>query len=716
MSRAISWDPGTMFFQVAEKNGKDIDIKVIRNSFVEMEATDDIEQVLEQNKWQYIFDGKKFYIIGEDSLKVAKMFPGKIELRRPMQDGVLNKGEEKKILVMTKMLEDVIGKAPDKESMVCFCVSSESVDNDVDNTFHKARLEGMVKRLGYNTKVIEEGHAVVLAERPVLIEADGTESPYSGIGISFGAGKVNCVLAYKGLPIIGMSATRCLSEDSIVLTTNGYKQIMDINIGDLVIDAYGNPVKVLNVINNGKKGTLLNLKLNNMQFINHKMTQDHLVLAKKEGQWDWVQAGNLEVGDIVGESVVQFDKGVSEFYYGFDKKNKKGLKGRKSRNLGRIVGLFLGDGSVNMYKTSTGKEAGYIQWAFNINDIELIEEYIEIISSYFNKNVSIDYIKRDNLVLIKLHSTSIARNFKKKFYSNNGIKTCGIPLNQITNQMALGIIQGLIDSDGNINNRDGYDFNNTSLDLIILIHQMLGRFGIKHSIMEREPRLGGVNKKGEQIIGRKKNYVVRISGFGGESFRLLLKYENRGLPIQIYDKMEYLISEVKIEEYGRCVYDLSVESNHHSFNTLGMIVHNCGDYIDKKVAEQTDTPIAQVTSIKEKKLDFNNIDYDNDVIFALDAYYTNMIEYVFKNFSIKFQEVKSQFDAPLDIVIAGGTSMPKGFINKVKSVVHGLDLPFMIKEVKQSSDARNAVVKGCLTQAIISQKKLKSSSADKMLE
>ena len=250
MSRAISWDPGTMFFQVAEKNGKDIDIKVIRNSFVEMEATDDIEQVLEQNKWQYIFDGKKFYIIGEDSLKVAKMFPGKIELRRPMQDGVLNKGEEKKILVMTKMLEDVIGKAPDKESMVCFCVSSESVDNDVDNTFHKARLEGMVKRLGYNTKVIEEGHAVVLAERPVLIEADGTESPYSGIGISFGAGKVNCVLAYKGLPIIGMSATRCLSEDSIVLTTNGYKQIMDINIGDLVIDAYGNPVKVLNVINN----------------------------------------------------------------------------------------------------------------------------------------------------------------------------------------------------------------------------------------------------------------------------------------------------------------------------------------------------------------------------------------------------------------------------------------------------------------------------------
>jgi hypothetical protein len=350
MSRAIGWDPGTMFFQVAERDGDDISVNIIRNSFVEIEATEEIEQVLAQNNWQYISDGKKFYIFGEDSLKVAKMFPGKIELRRPMQDGVLNKGEDKKMMVMTKMLEDLIGKAPDDNSAVCFCVSSESIDNDIDNTFHKARLEGMAKRLGYNVKIIEEGHAVVLAERPVLIEKDGSQSPYSGLGISCGAGKVNCVLAYKGMPVIGMSATRS------------------------------------------------------------------------------------------------------------------------------------------------------------------------------------------------------------------------------------------------------------------------------------------------------------------------------------------------------------------------------GDYIDQKVADQTDTPIAQVTSIKENKLDFNNIDYDDDVIFALDAYYTNMIEYVFKNFAKKFAQVKSEFDAPLDIVLAGGTSMPKGFAKKVESVVRDLDLPFQIKNVIHSKDPRNSVVKGCLTQAIISQKKLRDKAIEEALD
>ena len=350
-SRAVSCDCGTMFFQVAEndKDGK-ISLKEIRNAFVQLEASEDIEQVLAQNDWQYVSDDKHYYVIGEDSMRVARMFPGKVELRRPMQGGVLNKGEDKKMLVMAKMIESSIGKAPDDNSIVCTCVSSDPVDGAQDNLFHRMRLEGMFKRLGWNVKVIEEGFAVILAEKPIMTEKDGSETPFSGIGISFGAGKVNCVLAYKAMPIVGMSAARS------------------------------------------------------------------------------------------------------------------------------------------------------------------------------------------------------------------------------------------------------------------------------------------------------------------------------------------------------------------------------GDWIDQKVSEHTDKPISQITNIKETKLDFNNIDYDDDVVFALDAYYTNMIEYVFKNFAKKFASNKSEFEVPLDIVIAGGTAMPKGFKDKVESVINGLDLPFEIKDVRISKDPRNSVVKGLLTQAIISQKKLKHKKIDEMLE
>jgi len=346
MSRAVAVDCGTMFFQTAENIADgSTTFKELRNAFVELEVSDeDIEQVLAQNDWQYVTDGKHYYVMGEDSMRVARMFPGRVELRRPMQGGVLNKGEEKKMLVMAKMIESSIGKAPDDKSVVCTCVSSDPVDDAVDNTFHKARLEGMFKRIGWNVKVIEEGHAVILSERPVIKEADGSEVPYSGIGMSFGAGKVNCVLAYRGLSVMGMSAARS------------------------------------------------------------------------------------------------------------------------------------------------------------------------------------------------------------------------------------------------------------------------------------------------------------------------------------------------------------------------------GDYIDKKVSDQTDVPVSQVTNTKETKLDFNNIDYEDDVIFALDAYYGNMLEYVFKNFAKRFMKVKSQFEAPLDIVIAGGTSMPKGFVDKVKRVVGELDLPFEINDIKRAKEPRNAVVKGCLTQALITHKKLNTAA------
>ena len=347
MSNVKALDPGTMFFQSAELVDNDVNIKIIRNAFVELLDTEDVEEILSRNNWHYVKDKTHYYVIGEDALKVARMFPGKVELRRPMQDGVLNKGEDKKMLIMSELVKSAIGKAPDEQSLVCTCVSSESVDGSADNSFHKARLMGMIENFGWNVKVIEEGLAVILSERPVIIEEDGTEIPYSGIGISFGSGRANCVLAYRGLSVIGMSA------------------------------AYA------------------------------------------------------------------------------------------------------------------------------------------------------------------------------------------------------------------------------------------------------------------------------------------------------------------------------------------------GDRIDQQVALHTDTSISQVTTKKEKELDFDNLDLDDDIIFALDVYYEDMIKNVITHFSKKFKEVKSQFDAPLDIVVAGGTAAPKGFCNKLKKVLNKLELPFKIKEIRMAKDPRNAVVRGCLTQATVSQKKLVNSEGNK---
>ncbi len=210
MPEAIGYDVGTMFCQCA-KQGSDgkVSISNVRNAFVEVPGGNDIEEILSRNGWQWVKDGNSYFVVGEDSLQVAKLFPGKVELRRPLQDGVLNRNEEKKNIILAKIIEDQCGKAPDGQSVVCTCISSPCVDIETaDNTFHAARLKGMFTRLGWNVKIIEEGLAVVLSERPTTKDADGKELPYSGMGVSFGAGRANCVLAYKGMQIIGMSVQR----------------------------------------------------------------------------------------------------------------------------------------------------------------------------------------------------------------------------------------------------------------------------------------------------------------------------------------------------------------------------------------------------------------------------------------------------------------------------------------------------------------------------
>lgn len=207
-SRAVGVDVGTMFFQTAEMNGDKIQLSAVRNAFVEIPYSADLEDILSRNGWRYVHDGSQYFVVGDDCMQVAKLFPGSVEIRRPLQDGVLNREEPRKSLVLSGIIEAALGPAPDENSVVCTCVSSPCADAGQDSTFHSARLKAMFTRLGWNVKVIEEGLAVILSERPSVTLDDGTEVPFSGIGMSFGAGRANCVVAYKGMQVIGMSVSR----------------------------------------------------------------------------------------------------------------------------------------------------------------------------------------------------------------------------------------------------------------------------------------------------------------------------------------------------------------------------------------------------------------------------------------------------------------------------------------------------------------------------
>jgi hypothetical protein len=68
---------------------------------------------------------------------------------------------------------------------------------------------------------------------------------------------------------------------------------------------------------------------------------------------------------------------------------------------------------------------------------------------------------------------------------------------------------------------------------------------------------------------------------------------------------------------------------------------------------------------------------------------------------VETDSVKSE--NPVDIVIAGGSSAPNGFVELVREVIKEAKLPIEIGEIRRPDDHLYAVARGCLIAAEVSQ-------------
>jgi len=133
-------------------------------------------------------------------------------------------------------------------------------------------------------------------------------------------------------------------------------------------------------------------------------------------------------------------------------------------------------------------------------------------------------------------------------------------------------------------------------------------------------------------------------------------------------------------------------------------VARSGDYIDTNVSRMTGQPRTKIIRVKEKDLDFNKIDENNEILLALDCYYEDMIKYVFGIFGKRFENNRGSIDHPVDIVLSGGTASPPGFDKKVKRVLDRMNLPFQIHEIRLAGGGDRqsmlkTVAKGCYIRA-----------------
>jgi len=91
------------------------------------------------------------------------------------------------------------------------------------------------------------------------------------------------------------------------------------------------------------------------------------------------------------------------------------------------------------------------------------------------------------------------------------------------------------------------------------------------------------------------------------------------------------------------------------------------------------------------------------ILDAVALYYLRLIDYVTKWIEVALSDSKSipKFSQPLPVVIAGGTSLAKGFIPAFEKSLRARDIPFDISEVRHATDALRSVSRGCLLASVL---------------
>lgn len=131
-----------------------------------------------------------------------------------------------------------------------------------------------------------------------------------------------------------------------------------------------------------------------------------------------------------------------------------------------------------------------------------------------------------------------------------------------------------------------------------------------------------------------------------------------------------------------------------------------GDWIDQQVAKALAETASRVCAIKESTLDLTKQKNLTKMDTALSIYYNNLIEYTLENIKAEFERSKKppELDKPITIVLSGGTTCPKGFLERFKEVLKKINFPLKVGGVKMASEPLSTVAKGALVAALSDEK------------
>jgi actin-like ATPase involved in cell morphogenesis len=123
-----------------------------------------------------------------------------------------------------------------------------------------------------------------------------------------------------------------------------------------------------------------------------------------------------------------------------------------------------------------------------------------------------------------------------------------------------------------------------------------------------------------------------------------------------------------------------------------------GDWVDRMTAVATGEKDSVVQAEKEGGNFIIGEHNDNTILAAVSSYYERLIDYTTKYLTVALTDHKllPKFKNPLKIVVAGGTSKARGYVDIFSKKLLTNKFPLSIKQVVHATDPLHAVAKGCL--------------------
>jgi hypothetical protein len=148
---------------------------------------------------------------------------------------------------------------------------------------------------------------------------------------------------------------------------------------------------------------------------------------------------------------------------------------------------------------------------------------------------------------------------------------------------------------------------------------------------------------------------------------------------------------------GLCNVCLSVLS----VPVISFSVPKAGDFVDSQAALVTGDVATRMRIYKEQSFRLNGFTSDR-VQNALTVYYHEMIGNLVKSLKEQISQTQRlpKIDHAIPLVLSGGTSMPKGFLDCFTTTLRSHELPVKLSEIRQSADPLNATARGALMAAL----------------